>query len=325
MEIKILSKQGQSIRSIAKELRLSRNTVRRILRDNGVDLQKRRKQKASKLDPHSDYLTKRVLDAMPHVLPATVLMVKIQQAGYRGGITLVREFLRDLRLSFKPQDPLVRFETNPSEQMQVDWTVLDKKKHLSAFVAVLGYSRKTYVEFVRDEGEFTLLKCHENAFEFFGGVPKEGLYDNMKTVVVQRDRYGEGKHGFQKTFHDFAKHHGFVPRLCRPYRAKTKGKVERFNRYLKGSFYYPLITLRPDLKEDLLALNTEVRQWLSRVAEDRPLRERGGQTPHQLFLQEQNYLQPFDKIYKPIHGQAPRMAVPIFQHDLSLYDQLVAL
>jgi len=325
MEIKILSKRGKSVRSIAKELHLSRNTVRRVLKDNGIDLQPRRKQKVSKLDPYSDYLTRRVLKASPHVLPATVLLTEIKEIGYSGGITILREFLRDLRQSLKPQEPLIRFETDPGKQMQVDWTVLDKKNHLSAFVAILGYSRKAYVEFVRDEKEFTLLRCHENAFEFFGGVPREGLYDNMKTVVIERDRYGEGKHGFQKTFQDFAKHHGFIPRLCRPYRAKTKGKVERFNRYLKESFYYPLVTLKPELKDDLFTLNAEVQQWLTRVAEDRQLKERGKQTPRQLFLQERNDLQPFDKIYKPIHGQTSRVGVQIFQHDLSLYEQLVTL
>jgi transposase len=303
MEIKILSKRGKSVRSIAKELHLSRNTVRRVLKDNGIDLQPRRKQKVSKLDPYSDYLTKRVLKASPHVLPATVLLTEIKEIGYSGGITILREFLRDLRQSLKPQEPLIRFETDPGKQMQVDWTVLDKKNHLSAFVAILGYSRKAYVEFVRDEKEFTLLRCHEN----------------------ERDRYGEGKHGFQNTFQDFAKHHGFIPRLCRPYRAKTKGKVERFNRYLKESFYYPLVTLKPELKDDLFTLNAEVQQWLTRVAEDRQLKERGKQTPRQLFLQERNDLQPFDKIYKPIHGQTSRVGVQIFQHDLSLYEQLVTL
>jgi transposase len=70
----------------------------------------------------------------------------------------------------------------------------------------------------------------------FGGVPREVLYDNMRTVVTERDRYGPGLHRYNRTFLDFAHHHGFLPRLCRPYRAKTKGKVERFIGYLRASF-----------------------------------------------------------------------------------------
>jgi transposase len=104
----------------------------------------------------------------------------------------------------------------------------------------LGWSRATYVEFVTDERLETQLGCHERAFYFFGGVPREVLYDNMRTVVTDRDRYGPGLHRYNRTFLDFAHHHGFVPRLCRPYRAKTEGKVERFIRYLRASFYVPL-------------------------------------------------------------------------------------
>ena len=76
----------------------------------------------------------------------------------------------------------------------------------------------------------TLLGCHERAFYFFGGIPREALYDNMRTVVTDRDRYGPGLHRYNRTFLDFAHHHGFVPRLCQPYRPRTKGKVERFIR-----------------------------------------------------------------------------------------------
>ena len=85
-------------------------------------------------------------------------------------------------------------------------------------------------------GRETLLGCHEHAFVFFGGVPREVLYDNMRTVVTDRDQYGPGLHRYNRTFLDFAHHYGFLPRLCRPYRAQTKGKVERFIGHLRGSF-----------------------------------------------------------------------------------------
>jgi transposase len=108
---------------------------------------------------------------------------------------------------------------------------------LSVFVAVLGHSRMAYVQFVIDERLETLMACREAAFTFFGGTPHEVLYDNMRTVVIGRDAYGPGKHRLQPGFRDFAHHHGFLPRLCRPYRAQTKGKVERFIRYLRQSFW----------------------------------------------------------------------------------------
>jgi transposase len=99
-------------------------------------------------------------------------------------------------------------------------------------------SRAAYIEFCEDERLETLIR-YENAFAAFGGVPREVLYDNMKTVVLERNAYGAGQHRFHPGFLDYAGHAGFLPRLCRPYRAKTKGKVERFIRYVKGSFWVP--------------------------------------------------------------------------------------
>ena len=104
----------------------------------------------------------------------------------------------------------------------------------------MGYSRTSYVEFVSNEKFATLKLWHINAFEYFGGVPKQVLYNNMKTVVLGRDVYGEGLHRFHPGLWDLSKYYLFTPKLCRPFRAQTKGKVERFNRYLRNSFYYPL-------------------------------------------------------------------------------------
>ena len=136
---------------------------------------------------------------------------------------------------------------------------------------ILGWSRATFVEFGTDERMETLLGCHERAFYFFGGIPREVLYDNMRTVVTARDRYGPGLHRYNRTFLDFAHHHGFVPRLCQPYRPRTKGKVERFIRYLRASFYVPLASqLSPEgLKVDRETANARVGSWLREVANAR--------------------------------------------------------
>ena len=109
--------------------------------------------------------------------------------------------------------------------MQVDWMVVRRgKAPLSAFVATLGYSRASYVEFVSCERFEVLRRCHEHAFEFFGGVPREVLYDNMRIVVTERDAYGPGQHRFHPALWDMARHFGFRPKLCRPYRAKPRAK-----------------------------------------------------------------------------------------------------
>ncbi len=121
-----------------------------------------------------------------------MLIRETQDQGYPGGISQLKAYLREL----KPQpavEPLVRFETAPGEQMQVHFVVIRRgRDRLSAFDATLGYSRLTFVYFVTDERIETVLACLRRTFEAFGGVPKHVLFDNMKTVVLERDAYGDG-------------------------------------------------------------------------------------------------------------------------------------
>jgi hypothetical protein len=151
--------------------------------------------------------------AAPERIPASVLLRELRERGYTGGYTM----LKALAASLKPKDaaaPIVRFETEPGEQMQVDWAVIRRGgNRLSVFVATLGWSRASYVEFVTDERVETLIEAHENAFLAFGGAPHEVLYDNMRTVVLQRHGYGRGRHRFHPGFLDFARHCGFQPRM----------------------------------------------------------------------------------------------------------------
>lgn len=134
--------------------------------------------RVEKLDPFKAYLRERVSAARPNWLPATALFIEIQALGYSGGLTHLRMFLRSLRVT-AAREPVVRFETAPGHQLQVDRIVFRcGRSPLPAFVATMGYSRASYVEFVTDEKLPTLLGCHERAFDFFGGVPHEVLYDN---------------------------------------------------------------------------------------------------------------------------------------------------
>src|SRR5947209_19598430 len=183
--------------------------------------------------------------------------------------------LKALVASLKPKEaavPIVRFETEPGEQMQVEWAVIRRgTNRLSVFVATLGWSRASYVEFVSDERVETLIEAHENAFLAFGGAPHEVLYDNMRTVVLERHGYGRGRHRFHPGFLDFARHCGFQPRLCAPYRAPTNGKDERFIRYLRHSFQWPLVCqlAQEGLSVDRETANLPVKRWLREVANGR--------------------------------------------------------
>lgn len=271
VEIKLLKKHGLSLRKIAKEAGCAVNTVRRRLDDDSLPRYDRRKSRASKLSRFEEYLRERQAAAHPGWIPASVLLREIAALGYTGGSSQLRAYMHGLKPAVSV-DPVVRFETAPGEQMQVDWVEFRKGKNpLYAFCATLGFSRMSFVEFVTDMKVQTLIGCHEHAFEYFGGVTRRILYDNMKTVVLERDASGEGEHRFHSGFLDYAHHCGFIIKLCRPYRARTKGKVERFNGYLRRSFYVPLVaTLKQaGLTLDAATANTEVRRWLKNIAHER--------------------------------------------------------
>ncbi|HBY6946930.1 TPA: IS21-like element ISSen3 family transposase, partial [Klebsiella pneumoniae] len=174
MEIKVLHKRGMSIRAIARELGISRNTVRSHLKAKSEKPQySPRPAPSSLLDEYRDYISKRISDAHPYKIPATVIAREIMELGYRGGLTILREFIRKQTLPAQAE-PVVHFETEPGRQMQVDWgTMRNGKSPLHVFVAVLGYSRMLYIEFTDNMRYDTLEACHRNAFSFFGGVPQE--------------------------------------------------------------------------------------------------------------------------------------------------------
>jgi transposase len=332
MEIRILKRQGVGVREIARRTGLSRNTVKRYLRSTEDPVYTARPVVAGKLGAHKVFLSERVVAAQPDRIPATVLLSELRLRGYTGGISILREHLASLRPVEVP-DPVVRFETAPGRQMQVDWAVMRRGADpLSVFVAVLGHSRMAYIQFVTDEQLETLMACHEAAFTFFGGTPHEVLYDNMRTVVIGRDAYGPGKHRLQPGFRDFAHHHGFLPRLCRPYRAQTKGKVERFIRYLRYSFWVPLDSRLRSLgvKVDAATANIEVRKWLRDTANVR-LHGTTERIPMELLADE---LERFLPLACPWQGHVPRSA-PVapagpllqtmtIQHPLSVYEGLLA-
>lgn len=262
-------------------------------------------------------------------LPAPVLLREIRERGYQGSLTQLKAYLAEIRPA-KRQEPLIRFETEPGQQMQVDFVVFKRcGVRLPAFVATLGYSRMSFVRFVRDEAWPTLKACLEAAFGYFGGAPREVLFDNMKTVVLERNAYGRGQHRLHSGLLALSGDLGFAVRLCRPYRAKTKGKVERFNRYLRGSFYNPLVTrLQADVALDVDTANVEVLKWLRDVANVRD-HKGTGERPVERFEADRRAMLPYEPSMAPIDATARvRLRTPLpvesLQHPLSVYGELLA-
>src|SRR6266700_905040 len=168
---------------------------------------------------------------------------ELGERGYQGGYTAVTDVLRDIRPASLPTFE-VRFETPPGDQAQVDFAQFQvvfadeptETRIVWLFSFVLGYSRLIWARFVLHQDMQTVLRCHMAAFAAMGGVPHEILYDRMKTAVI-----GEagGSIVYNPALIDFARHHAFQPKACRPYRAKTKGKVERPYRYIRRTSSLP--------------------------------------------------------------------------------------
>jgi transposase len=193
---------------------------------------------------------------------AVRLLRDIQEQGYTGGITVLREFMHPLRPVVSAK-ATVRFETDPGEQAQVDLGAFpyigpDGKRHtIWCLAMVLSYSRMLYVEFIKASDQLHILQAMRNAFEFFGGVPKTVLSDNCSPLVISND--GQGNVHWQPPYLDFAKYYGFVPKACKPYRSRTKGKIERPIGYMRQSFWPVEFTDQTDLNQQLF-------QWRDTVA-----------------------------------------------------------
>ncbi|ROR47811.1 UNVERIFIED_ORG: transposase [Providencia alcalifaciens] len=327
--IKVLKQQGKSIKRIARETGLARNTIKKYLqRTDTKPVYQRKTHRPSKLEPFKDYIQSRIDAAHPDWIPASVLYEEILALGYQGKRRILSGYLATLKPKALPE-PLVRFETKPGKQLQVDFTIIRRgKQALKAFVATLGYSRASYVHFYDNERTDVWVDGLVRSFEFFGGVPHEILFDNAKAIILERDAYRVGEHRWNPKLLSLAQDYGFNLTVCRPYRAKTKGKVERFNRYLKSSFVVPLqATLRmSELQLDVQTANGYVGYWLTQVANAR-VHGTTGEIPNQRLITEQNALLPLPIKFGNIDSYQKIKMTPMpfesLQHPLSVYDQLL--
>lgn len=284
-----LKRQGLSISAIARKTGFDRKTVRKYL-DQGIDVPVYgpRPPRGSLIDAYADYLRSRVSDYPD--LSGKRLLREIREFGYEGGYTAVTDFLRDVRPPVG-RDFERRFETPPGRQAQVDFAEFTVSftdepgvtRKVWLFSMVLGHSRWLWGRFCASQNLQTVLRCHIAAFAAMGGAPEEVLYDRMKTAVIGED--AAGVITYNASLVAALAHYGSAPKACRPYRAKTKGKVERPFRYIRQDFFLARSFRTLD------DLNAQFNDWRTGIANAR-IHATTGRVVAEAFAKEQAALIP---------------------------------
>ena len=285
------NRNGESIRSLARNMGISRNTVRGILRNfwrtrgerSSGPGEKVSIPRKKKLDPFVGQI-RDLLERYPK-LSAVRVYEEIKNRGYEGGLTQLQAKVRELRPRPK-QEPVIRFEVEPGEQGQMDWSFYNVdftrtgRTKLCCFGYVLKYSRKLYVDFCERRDYYNMIRRHREAFEYFGGVPRECLYDGEKTVLL---RWEAGRPVYNPAFIAFLTHYGCRPVGCRPGRPQTKGGIETMFKMVEGH----LLAGRRFV--DLNDLRKFTRQWLVEKSDPRRVGQTG-KTVAELFSEEREAL-----------------------------------
>jgi len=264
---------GQSLRGIARDMGIDRKRVTRVVRkhqqsrESGVvhpDLPPGKKPRRGRaLKPYESTLNE-LLERYPDIT-AVRLLEELRALGYTGSYTVLREWVKQVRKQPR-RPPVIRFETPPGAQAQMDWAVydidftLEGRRRVNLFSYLLSYSRRQYLCFTPQQDSEATLRQHIRAFEHLGGVAAKCLYDNMKVVV---QRWEDGYPVYNTRFLAFAAHYGYRPVACRPRRPQTKGKVERAFHYAEKSL------LNGRTFRSLEHLNEVTRWWLENVADVR--------------------------------------------------------
>ena len=283
-EIYEMKGEGHSARAISRELGLARNTVLKYLNSPETMRPKPRQPRGSKLDPYTDHIDRRMGEGLENCV---VLLRELRALGYDGCYATLTNYVQVRRRPRQPQATM-RFETAPGEQAQVDWGSLayvgaDGKRHrIWVFVMTMGWSRACYVELVRRADTAAFIQCHVNAFEYLGGVPRRCLYDNAKVVTLGKDEEGQVQWNLRML--DFARRLGFEIRLCRPYRAQTKGKVESGVKYVRRNMW-PSMRFTDDAD-----LNRQGLEWCDVVANAR-VHGTTYRVPREMLAEERPHLE----------------------------------
>jgi transposase len=224
-----------AIETVARKFGVHHSTVRRALIDVDTEPQL---PKPGLLEEFKPYLVQRIL-ALPEIT-GTRLFEEVRGRGFSGSIAIVRRYVAKVRTP-RPRKAYLRIETEPGEQAQVDWgsfghfRVGSSQRPLSAFAMVLSWSRAIFVDFALDQRLETFLAMHRRALDFFGGVPKRILYDNLKSVVLH---HIGSTIQFNPRFLSFAGHYLFEPNAAPVRYPEAKGRVESAIKYLRHSFFY---------------------------------------------------------------------------------------
>ena len=290
-------KNHQSVRRIAKDLHLGRAAIASVIRQHLAQTQSPQPDSASappaclgpvpltrksKLDPFLDPL-KQLLERYPNIT-AQRAFEELGKFGYSGSYSTLRTYIKDHRT--KPKAPVIRFETPPGAQAQMDWSTYtiefaqEGRRRVELFSYILGYSRRQYICFTERQDFETTVRQHVAAFEHLSGVAATCLYDNMKVVV---NRWEDGQPIYNPRFLSFATHYGFKPWACEPRRPETKGKVERPFDYAEKNL------LNGRTFRSLEHLNEVARWWLSEV-NDRRIHGTTKRSPLELHEEEKPHL-----------------------------------
>ncbi len=274
---------GLTVTQIAQKMVLDPKTVAKWVKIKSFT-PRQSIARSSKLDP---YKTQIVRWLASHAYSATQIFQRLQDIGYDGGYSLVKDYVRLVRPVHHPAFLTLSFE--PGECAQLDWgeygsvKVGSTRRRLSFFVMVLCYSRLMYVEFTVSQTMEHFLACHQNAFLFFGGVPKKVMVDNLKSAVLRR-QVGEAP-VFNPRYLDFSSHYGFKIAACNVRKGNEKGRVENGVGYVKKNFLNGL-----DIP-DFSTVNPAARQWLDLIANCRVHGETH-EKPSDRFKKEKPALQP---------------------------------
>lgn len=254
----------KGVRTIARELGLDRKTVRAIVNRRRVNVARSAGQRNSILDPYKP-LIEQLLKTDPR-MPSSTIFLRLRSEGFLGGYSCVKIWVAKVRSTpTRAREAFLRIDFEPGECAQVDWGEFgdpfgDGIK-IHCFLMVLCYSRLLYIEFTRSEKFEEFIRCHENAFKYFGSrVPQECWYDNLASAVT--DRMGSLVH-FNARFLAYMGHHGIRPHACNPARGNEKGRVEAGVKFIRSSFW-------PARKfENFADLQLQARQWLDGFANQR--------------------------------------------------------
>jgi len=290
--MKIKGNKEIVLAEVARQFDCDYRTVKKYYKERDQDIVKKRKPRVikKKIDGFESIIEEKVLLKAPTI---SIYKVLKEKHGYTGSYSTLKSYVHKLK-KYKENEVIVHFETNPGKQCQIDWkeelTLVSKHGEVytvNIFLSILGYSRLKYIELTLDKTQPTVFKCLTNSFKYYGGVPTELLFDNMRTVV-DHSRTQYGKPVYNDKMYSFSKDAGFIPKSCLAYRPNTKGKVETVARVMNRlKAYNNEFTNIDELKEIVVKLNEDINNEIHSVTKEKPFDR---------FKKEKEYLNPLPRL-----------------------------